>query len=98
MNRGQMSDELVACIRCSMFSTNKRQSIRIGMQIIGQLVADTMCSDMEVSNQILVTRINGRCKGLSLEQINMFSCQSLFSLQTIHYQPVFVMKFSLNMI
>jgi hypothetical protein len=35
-------------------------AIGIGMQLPGHLVADTMCSDKPVSNQMSVTRINGR--------------------------------------
>ena len=67
-DRWQLSDELVACIRCSIFSTNQRWAIRIGKQLLGHIVADTMCSDMSVSNQILVTMINDRFKWLSVDK------------------------------
>jgi hypothetical protein len=39
------------------------------MKLPGHLVADTVCSDMLVSNQMLVARINGRFKWLSVEHI-----------------------------
>jgi hypothetical protein len=52
----QLSDELVACIQSSVFSTNKRWAIEIGMKLPCCLVADTLCFDMPVFNQILVTR------------------------------------------
>jgi hypothetical protein len=44
--------------QCFVFSTNKMGVIGIGMQMPGHLVADTMCSDMPVSNKMLVARIN----------------------------------------
>jgi hypothetical protein len=39
------------------------------MKLPGRLVADTVCSDMLVSNQMLVARINGRFKWLSVEHV-----------------------------
>jgi hypothetical protein len=59
-NRRRLSDKLVAYIQCSIFSTNNMWAKGIGMQLPGHLVADTMCSDMLLSNQTLVTRISGR--------------------------------------
>jgi hypothetical protein len=58
----QLSDKLVACIQCSIFSANKMWAIGIGMQLPGHLVADTMCYNMPLSNQTLVTRIYGCLK------------------------------------
>jgi hypothetical protein len=69
----QLSDKIVACILCSIFSNNKMWAMGIGMQLPVHLVADTMCSDMSVFNQKFVTSINGRCKWLSVEQITIFS-------------------------
>jgi hypothetical protein len=65
----QLSDKRFACIQFSMFATNTMWAIGIGMQLPGQLVADTMCSDMPVSNQTLASRINGRFERLSVEEI-----------------------------
>jgi hypothetical protein len=42
--------------------TNKMWEIGIGMQLPGHLVPETLCYDMPLSNQTLVTRINGRCE------------------------------------
>jgi hypothetical protein len=71
---------------------NKMWAIGIGMQLLGYLVADTLCSDMPIFNQMLVTRMNGSCKWLSVvEKITTFSVrQSLLSMETVHFQTCFV--------
>jgi hypothetical protein len=56
----KLSDKLVACIQCSIISANKMGAIGTGVQLPGHLIADTMCSDMPLSNQTLVARISGR--------------------------------------
>jgi hypothetical protein len=69
------------------------------MQLPGHLVADTLCSDMPVSNQTFVTRINGRCKLLSFKQITKFSCWTVIVFSGDGTLPNLscVIKFSLNM-
>jgi hypothetical protein len=64
----------------------------------GHLVADTLCSDMPVSNQMLVTRVNGRCKRLSIKQITSLSCLTVIVFSGDCRLPNLfcVMRFSLN--
>jgi alpha-acetolactate decarboxylase len=69
------------------------------MHLPDQLVANTMCSDMPVSNEMLAISINGRFKWLSVKiSPRSHVRQYLLSLETVHYQTLLcIMDISRNM-